>query len=243
MLKQHTHPRRSAPGRSPGISPGFSLIEILVVISIITILVGLSFPVALKMLAQSEASQTRGMLLGLAAAADDYNITTGNTVDHTANTDAFGNVINLYVGQPSPNTGGNVDATLGYFVYTAGQSTTSAKLIAIAAKTDLKFNGTPLTNIADKIGDTSLNRFTIDDVELLDVWGNRIRYAGGVDHNDSFTDDDYLPAHPTAFFASAGPDGEWGEVDNNNQPDATVDDNNDGEPDAADNIYSFQTDS
>lgn len=224
--------------------PGFSLIEILVVISIITVLVGLSFPVALKILAQSEASQTRAMLLGLAAAADDYNRATGRVVDHTATADAFGNPLNnLYVGQPSPNPGGNTDATMGYFVFTAGQSSTTAKLIALAAKNDLKLGTLDLVNIADKIGDGSLNLGTIGNVELRDVWDTPIRYAGGVDHNDAFTDDDYLPAHPTAFFASAGPDGEWGEVDNNNQPDPAVDNDGDGEPDAADNIYSFDTDS
>lgn len=234
--------------QSPRRASGFSLIEILVVVSLIAILVGISFPVAIKMLAQSESAQTRSMLLGLAAAADDYNVTTGNVVDHTANTDAFGNNITLNVGQPSPNTGGNTDATLGYFVLTAGQSSTSADLIAIAAKNDLKFDGTPMPNIPDRIGlgATDLNIGTIGQVELLDVWDNPIRYAGGVVHDTgtgSFTDDDYLPAHPTAFFASAGPDGEWGRVVfGTNEPDASVDNDGDGVADAADNIYSFQVD-
>ncbi|MEM1099673.1 MAG: type II secretion system protein [Planctomycetota bacterium] len=232
--------------QSPRRASGFSLIEILVVVSLIAILVGISFPVAIKMLAQSESAQTRSMLLGLAAAADDYNVTTGNVVDHTANTDAFGNNITLNVGQPSPNTGGNTDATLGYFVFTAGQSSTSADLIAIAAKNDLTLNGTAMPNIADQIQNGSLNLGTIDEVELMDVWDNPIRYAGGVVHDTgtgSFTDDDYLPAHPTAFFASAGPDGEWGRVVfGTNEPDASVDNDGDGVADAADNIYSFQVD-
>lgn len=237
------HPSRpSAPRPLGPFRAGFSLIEILVTISIIVLLVGVTFPVALKMLASAETSTARGMLSGLAAAADDYNISTQATVDHKSTVDAFGNVITLDVGQPEPNTGTGPDATLGYFIFSAGQNPSTAQAIALATKKDLQLNNRPLTNINDDIANGNLTLANFETVVLLDPWDTQIRYAYKVSHSDSFTDDDYLPAHPSAYFASAGPDGLFGEVDDNNQPDATVDNNNDGVADAADNIYSFQTD-
>ncbi|MEO1235296.1 MAG: prepilin-type N-terminal cleavage/methylation domain-containing protein [Planctomycetota bacterium] len=213
---------------------GFSLVEILVVISIVVLLVGISIPAAIKMLGSAENNQTRSVLNGLASAADSYNIVTEKTVDHTQNRDDFGNTINLDI------DGDNVDLTLAYFVFYAGQVPESARLIAIAAKDDLTFQGRPMLNVNEDIVNNNVSLANFGDIQLLDSWDTPIRYAGGVSHSDTFTDDDYLPAHPTAFFASAGPDGEWGAViRNTNEPDPSVDNDNDGNPDAADNIYSF----
>jgi len=253
-------------------SVGFTLIELLVTISIIVLLVSISVPVALKMLGSADTSQTQALLNGLAAAADHYNVTTDSTVDHTLGKDAFGNNVNLYVGDDDFTIDSNLDGnndddmTLAYFVYTAGQVPKTAKLIAIAAKDDLTFDDPrlspplliepfgvrPMLNIADDLAFlATLLPDTIDSklprIELLDNWDNKIRYAGPVKHTQSsdptdFPDDDYLPANPTAYFASAGPDGLWGRViHGTNLPDASVDEDEDGQPDSADNIYSFDT--
>ena len=209
-------------------------------ISIIVLLVGISIPVALKMLATAEASQTRTTLNGLEAAATEYNVVTGGTVPHFGK-DAFGNDVDLSVGEPEPNTGGGTDVTFGYFVKSASQVPTAGQLILLAVKDNMR-------NLADDkpIADFQSADFIAlnwDEIQLLDGWDNQIRYADAVSHNDNFDEDDYLPAHPTPFFASAGPDGLWGSViKDTNEPDPDVDEDDDGVADAADNIYSFDQD-
>ena len=228
-----SHSRRAA----------FTLIEILVTISIIVLLVGISIPVALKMLATAEASQTRTTLNGLEAAATEYNVVTGGTVPHFGK-DAFGNDVDLSVGEPEPNTGGGTDVTFGYFVLTAGQVPTAAQLISLAVKDNLTApDGKAVADLVEAIGNGRITNANYANVQLLDGWDNQIRYADAVSHNDSFDEDDYLPAHPTPFFASAGPDGLWGSViKDTNEPDPDVDEDDDGVADSADNIYSFDQD-
>ncbi len=232
MTQPSPAPRRAAPG--------FTLIEILVTISIIVLLIGISFPVAIKFLSSADGGKTRAMLNSLGAAADDYNVVTKNVVRHFG-ADAFGTaIVGLNVGDDVTD-GNDDDCTFGYFVKTAGQVPTTARLLEIAAKKDLRntLAGQP---IADVAAAASAPAIGIDDIELRDVWDNKIRYAGSVSHTDTFTADDYLPAHPSAFFASAGPDGLWGNTLKNNQPDPAVDEDNDGVADAQDNLYSFDLD-
>ena len=219
----------------------FTLIEILVTISIITLLAGITIPVALRFLGSAEASSTRAMLNALGTAASEYNILTGAVVPHK-DQDAFGNRLDLDVGQPQPNGGSGSDLTLGYFVKTAGQVPNVARLIGTAAKANLQ-NLDADRPVGDVAADAADPTYLPGSFQILDAWGNPIRYAGGVDHGDTFNDDDYLPAHPNAFFASAGPDGLWGStLSNSNSPDPSIDNDNDGEPDAADNLYSFDVD-
>ena len=236
--------RALASGNAPRRSvPGFSLIELLVTISIIALIAGIAVPVAIKVMSSAEGATTRAMLNGLAGAADEYNVVTQSAVPHFGK-DAFGNALALDVGQPEPNGGTGNDATLGQFIKVAGQVPTTAKLIAAAAKSNLKAVTAPdeyatIGDVAAAAGDPSV---IAANIVILDGWDNPIRYAAGVNHNDAFKADDYLRAHPTPFFVSAGPDGLWGKVRNDNTPDESVDDDGDGEPDAADNIYSFDQD-
>ena len=207
------------------------------VISIITVIVAFTAPSIVKLLGSSEVNAMRSILNGLASAADSYNITTGQTVDHKVTRDAFGNDVDIEI-NGTDASGDPIDFTFGWFVLNAGQVPESAQLITISAKEDLTLNGDPLLDINGEVAGLAASQ--ISSIELRDRWRTPIRYAGGVRHDDRFNADDYLRAHPTAFFVSAGPDGLFGEVDTDtNGPDPDVDENDDGIPDAQDNIYSF----
>lgn len=222
---------------------GFSLIEILVTISIITLLIGISFPVAMRMMGAADTSKARGVLVGLAAAADEYNIATQDVVLKKGdNTNPFGAPPTLAVDFTDSDT----NNTLGWFVFKAGALPTVSQLIMNAAKSDLTYKDSVVPDTLSIVTDIQNGGGNVNQIKILDPWDTPIRYAGGTLSNgttdDKTADDDYLPTHPTAFFASAGPDGLFGVVDDNNQPDPTADANNDGEADAADNIYSFEID-
>ncbi|MEL7087979.1 MAG: prepilin-type N-terminal cleavage/methylation domain-containing protein, partial [Planctomycetota bacterium] len=62
---------------------GFTLIEILVSVSIIVLLVGISLPAALKMMGSAETSRARASLNALGTAATEFQQQTGGVPDHT----------------------------------------------------------------------------------------------------------------------------------------------------------------
>ncbi|BAM04183.1 type II secretion system protein [Phycisphaera mikurensis] len=200
-------------------SAGFTLIELLVTISIIAILAGISIPVITSMLKAADSGRMKSSLAGLRAAAEEYQVMTDSNVDHTLA--RFPSFPSLQV-EAKDVPGNN---TIQLFVYEAGKVPSVASLLVSSARKDLKiFDGTDFVVLADPtlITDPAA-------VQLLDAFGNPVRYAAFVDKGDAFTDDDYLPAHPGPFFASAGPDGLWGTVNRSGEPDA----------DAEDNLYSF----
>ncbi|MEO0514613.1 MAG: type II secretion system protein [Planctomycetota bacterium] len=233
-------PKHSPPSRRSA----FSLIELLVTIFIIALLIGLSFPVVASFKNSAKAYTAQSQLTGMAGAADEYNIVTQEVVlpkGDTTNPFGGANYVVDFTDSPTNNT-------LGWFVYQAGAVPSVDSLIRIAGKSSLTYNGSQIGSIADVIADINAGG-SVDDIRLEDAWETPVRYAGGTLHTsvsgtatDPTSDDDYLPIHPTAFFASAGPDGLWGAVDANNQPDPSVDVDGDGEPDAADNLYSFEID-
>lgn len=54
---------------------------------------------------------------------------------------------------------------------------------------------------------------------ISDAWGNALRYGYNVTHGDQYREDDVLPqTQNEAVFGSAGPDGEWGQLDRTGQP-------------------------
>ncbi|MEL7087130.1 MAG: hypothetical protein AAGL98_01610, partial [Planctomycetota bacterium] len=81
---------------------------------------------------------------------------------------------------------------------------------------------------------------------MNDPWDTPLRYAAKVSHTDTFENDDYLPAHPTPFFASAGPDGLWGNavfLEDREQNRRTLTAAEELLADqAVDNLYSFEID-
>ncbi|MEM1107126.1 MAG: type II secretion system protein [Planctomycetota bacterium] len=222
----------------PGYRAAFSIIEILVVISIITALIGISIPVAFKLLAGADVSKTRTMLQGLAAAADEYALITGGLPDHRVNNVVVpagaGTFTNATV-TSSPDD--NLDNTIGVFLSRAMKNETVENFIRSAVG-----SGDNSLLVSDGNGGTS---FDPSAYRINDPWGNRIRYARFVSYQDNdpridddkrltfdFTNDDYLPRHPNAFFASPGPDMMWGTFDADGLPDA----------EAEDNLYSFELD-
>lgn len=73
-------------GKKRGFSPrcdGFSLIELLVVISIIGLVLGIGTAVALKMTTEARRTQTRAMMNGLLSANDQYKSVHGTEISHT----------------------------------------------------------------------------------------------------------------------------------------------------------------
>ena len=207
---------------------GVTLIELLVTISIIGILVAIGVPLAAQFLTKSESLSQGSVLKGLAAAADEYNIVTSKVVDHKSTTDLFGNSRVMTVNPTSPSD----DNTFGWFVVTAGQVPTTEKLILATTKSNLiNTNGgvrKPVASIIESLSSGMVQ----NEVELLDLWGQQVRYAYAVSHADTYLKDDYLPAHPTAFFVSSGPDEKFGDV-NGTTAEKQL---------AEDNIYSFEVD-
>ncbi|MEM8737361.1 MAG: prepilin-type N-terminal cleavage/methylation domain-containing protein [Planctomycetota bacterium] len=220
-MKHHLF--QSAPCRR-----GFSLIEILVVVSIVALLIGISFPVALRMLAQASVSNTRSTLNTLGSAAAEFRTQTGGLPDHRDTT--TGVAVNPPAGE---------DTTMGLFLSLAMQIQDCNQMVQSAAGKD----GLAVTPAAGKdtgaassasnaASTLAARRTLLESWVFIDDWETPMRYANGVSHTDGFTEDDYLPPHPNAFFASAGPDGEWG----THAADGTPDD------EALDNLYSYNID-
>lgn len=225
-----THPNRPEAGR------GFSLVELLVVIAIISLLIGVTIPAARYILDRGDANKMKAVLAALEAGAEEYEIQTESVIDHRSagsvtltDGNASGTAANVVVGDDDL-TDGDADNTIGLFLAKA-MLVPSAQKVILTGATKASDLVTPEQALA--VDPANPDSATINDVTVVDFWGNKIRYAAKVDYSDSTTDDDYLPAHPSPFFASAGPDGLWGSHDTNtNQPDA----------DAVDNIYSFDLD-
>lgn len=211
------------------------------VIAIIGLLVAIGLPVGQAVFSQGERQRTLGMLSGLDAAMEELQIQTGRIVDHRDISGfATATGFDLATGERI-NVDGEIDDTsddntIGLFVRACWQSR-EARQMLLSALPDQDLN-LRVTN-GETVDGLALPTFDpefvgIDDVELLDSWGFRLRYARGVSYEDNFQDDDYLPAHPRPFFASPGPDGKWGSAN----PSA----NDQEQADAEDNLYSFEAD-
>lgn len=200
---------------------GFTLIELLVIISIIGLLVAILLPVTSAVLRAVEVNRMQASLAGLRAAAEEYRAATGGVVNHT---------VNRFPSAPSFDVVANDSAnnnTIQLFVFEGGKVPNVAAILVASARDELQqvmppsTTPTPLTDLGAVTDPSS--------IVLLDIFGNQIRYAAFVNKDDAFRDDDYLPAHPNPFFASAGPDGLWGTVNRAGVPDE----------EAEDNLYSF----
>lgn len=224
----------------------FTLVEVLVVIAIIGLLVAIGLPAGQAVFAQGERQRTIAMLSGLDAALEELQIQTGRVPDHrdiagfataTGRDLATGEDIVVETGDADPDD----DNTIGLFVRAAWQTLESQRMVLSAMpskEVNLRLkNSAPSDATLDglRLPTTSGEFVGLDDVEIVDMWDNRIRYFRGVSYEDGYEEDDYMPAHPRAFFASAGPDGKWGDANPANATDQQL-------QDAQDNLYSFEAD-
>ena len=163
--------------------PGFSLIEILVVISIIALIIGVGAAVALRITAEARREQTRAMMEGLIAANTEYKAVRKSNIGLDA-------------------SGGS---SASQFVAACQQVKTSEEIMisALNSSTSQAFERTYRDN------------------SIFDRWGTELEYRPSNNQNGSGPQNQAgvavansdLPLSRDPFFASAGPDKEWGTDD------------------------------
>ncbi|MCC6681919.1 MAG: type II secretion system protein [Phycisphaeraceae bacterium] len=241
-------------------SRGFTLIELLVVMGIIGVLASLVFFAAAKMRGGATESQCRAMLGGLTGVAAMYETSTGIPIEHLDKA-------------PFSNYWSAPTLTINYPQTTAPVINQGDKLLLdgdLTSDETSLFNASEQTRhrnanlfierfvwvtlqipeVRDRFVGLGENAFVDLDhdgfAEIRDPWGHNIAYGKDTSRgNSANTDADFLPDHPSPFFASAGTDGLWGESYTESDP-PTGGWNNytttSNYADSRDNLYSFDID-
>lgn len=164
---------------------GFSLIEMLVVISIIGLVLAIGVGVAVKITGEARREQTRAMMNGLLSANDEYKAIRGTEIG---------------LGGSGSSTSQYVEACLE--IKTCEEIMMSALNSSSSAALERTYkNGT----IFDRWG-TEIEYRTSNDSSPSGTNGPANEAGNTVDHED-------LPTSRDPFFASAGPDETWGTDD------------------------------
>ena len=208
-------------------SPAFTLIELVVVISIILLLVGLTMSVGLAVRSQSETRQTENVLILLDQAVKQWQIAADRQLSWGTN------------GMP-------VNAVYDVEGDIQGSSSAEEQLVQLLSR--IRTNSAAREVLAQIDDDFLLQEKDDNDelvMRLVDAWGKRIclLHPGRLPDPDNYPgetvgdiDGTIRTNHENTFgvalnrillFVSAGPDGEFGNLESNPDP-------------AADNVYSYK---
>ncbi len=180
---------------------GFSLIEILVVVSIIGLILGIGTAAALKMTAEARKEQTRAMMEGLLSANDEYKaVRQGSSISHTGPTAGL--------------------SSTEQFVQACLQIKTCEEIMMAALSSSSK---AALERIYKDGGGNALK-------SVYDRWGTEIEYRQSNDQTgvgpanekgDSIANNQF-PLSRDPFFVSAGPDKVFGDNNGTNDDITTI---------------------
>jgi len=182
--------RRNTNRRPAG---GFTIVELLVVVTIIIVLVSLGVAVTTNIQASTLVEETKQRIALLVGVHAEYKAQTGNYVNHTNPTDPsgvpLGNRFNITWdgrdGKPTTTAAG-----IEKFYWAVRQVPECVSMLD-----DLP---------AGAIGSTS--EATSAGTGVLDAWGTAIQYAAGNPAQGAQVSRPSLPQYSKPFFLSFGPD-------------------------------------
>ena len=207
-------------------SAGFTLIEILVTISIIAILAAISIPAMSALYRNAAEAQTKTLLKQLDSSVEEYRAQTQQDP-----ISASGDYV-----YPS------ADGLASFDTPSTGEELSVQELV-----TDRFEQVQPALNMINTVNEAYVHTRDADQnvTSVKDAWDRPVRFfpgtraieAKGASHagmlGDTEIEDKGLYRRKSPYFASAGPDGIWGQID------AATDTPN---VDAEDNLYSFEAD-
>lgn len=203
------HKRHPSGSRCPGVrrvvstarpprhQAGFSLVELLVTIAIIVLLISIGAVVATKLVAQARLTEARTMLEALKGVNEEYKALQGQTINVSGTTPINWALV----------AGSGKMSSVERFVYICKQNATLDTMLMSAIRNENE------AVFKDRFQDSDRNSFT----DIRDRWFTQIEYRksnnGKGSGPSTAVANSKLPISRNPFFASAGPDREWGTDD------------------------------